>query len=395
MSYRMSGDALARRRYASPYYGSPTYGLLDALSRPELVRASDVSQSHTPPQPETTGISPFRWLAGQVGLLDLLGATDAGAQPPVPITPREPDEPSWFDRTKARFRETFPPVPPPEMVRDGKGGVWRKDIYDLIDDIAVAEREDEAALRRRIQDVLADAPLTRDRWFHYELSNRLDGDDPETIRTALRDWGHEQAIQVREQWSQLIPGVALAGSQLLRARSQQSALPQTNHGSLPATIPAVSGQQPAATRPRSGGRRGSPETRTDLEQQIQTILRLNPRQRHRDGSRKDGEEVPEEYIPNPAGRLLGDGREKSIRPDATFVDPSGNLSRFEHADVTRFGKPTLREDAKAQREFRWTHSNGYNVPQSSVYVILKRHQLERIENRDRKGRRKRQDDEDR
>jgi hypothetical protein len=56
--------------------------------------------------------------------------------------------------------------------------------------------------------------------------------------------------------------------------------------------------------------------------------------------------------------LLGDGREKSIWPDATFVGPSGNLSRFEHADVTRFGKPTLREDTKAQREFRWTHSNG-------------------------------------
>jgi hypothetical protein len=227
MFYPMRG-AMPSRRYASPHDGRPTYGLLDALNWPELVRVSDVSQPDAAPPAEGAGISPLRWLAGQVGLLDVLGATDAAAHAPVATAAPEPDEPSWFDRTAARFRETFPPVPPPEMVRDGKGGVWRKDIYDLIEDIAVAGRKDEAALRRRIQDVLVDAPLTRDRWFHYELSNRLDGDDPETIRTALRDWGHEEAIQTREVLSQLLPGIALAGKAPFLGSRQSSADPSSS-----------------------------------------------------------------------------------------------------------------------------------------------------------------------
>jgi len=77
-------------------------------------------------------------------------------------------------------------------------------------------------------------------------------------------------------------------------------------------------------------------------------------------------------------------------------DSRGNYLRFEQADLTRLGKPTLREETKAQREFRWTQSNGYkDVPQSNVYVILKRRQLERIENRHKKTPRRRQDEQDR
>jgi hypothetical protein len=107
------------------------------------------------------------------------------------------------------------------MIDDGKGGIWRKDVYDLIEAIANATPADDGALRKRIQDVLADAPQTRDWWFHYELSNRLAGDDPDTIRASLRDAGNEMSIQAREILPQVLAGIALAGKPILRGSVRQ------------------------------------------------------------------------------------------------------------------------------------------------------------------------------
>jgi hypothetical protein len=225
--------------------------------------------------------------------------------------------------------------------------------------------------------------------------NEYTREDPGSAKIRVFNWLQQQAKAAEEPPPDPVDVFwkAVAAGQFLPGTQYRGAVPPAFRGQVP-QVPTQP-VQPVPIQNRSGGRRGSAETRSDLEQQVQTLRRLNPRQTHRDGSRRDGEEVAEEYIPNPAGQLLGDGREKSIRPDATFVDPRGTLSRIEHADVTRFGKPTLKEDAKAQREFRWTHSNGYNVPQSNVYVILKRHQLERIENRHKRTPRKKKDDEGR
>lgn len=228
MLYPTRGSSLLQHRYAPSRYGRPRYGLLDVLDQPDLVRASEPSDSNAPSLSAAIGgFSPMRWLTGQVGLFDLLDDADNAEVTRVPISAREPAEPTWFDRAKSRFHEMFPPVPTPEMVRDGKGGVWRKDIYDLIEDIATAEPEDEAALRQRIQDVLADSPHTRDFWFHYELSNRLDGDDSETVRTALRDRGHEMSIRAREILPQILGTIALGGKGRLPGGEQPAAVPPT------------------------------------------------------------------------------------------------------------------------------------------------------------------------
>jgi hypothetical protein len=135
---------------------------------------------------------------------------------------------------------------------------------------------------------------------------------------------------------------------------------------------------------RSDGGRGDAGTRDDLEQQLHISLLRNPSLKHIRGSRnKLGIEVPEEEVPNPAGTLLRNGREKSIRPDVTLVAQDAlrrYILRLQHATMTRFGKPDRdSEDAKALRLFLRTHSNGYkDVPWSYVYVLTKRNQLQKL-----------------
>ncbi|MCI0429536.1 MAG: hypothetical protein L0210_03195 [Rhodospirillales bacterium] len=350
----MSGGALPHRRYPSSYYAPRAYGLLDALERPELVRVSDASPSGTPARPtEGAGISPLRWLAGQVGLLDLFGDPDAAAQAPVPISAREPEEPGWFARAEARFRETVPPAPPPEMVRDNNGGVWRKDIYDLIEDIAAAEPEDEPALRRRIQEVLADAPQTRDRWFHYELSNRLDGDDPETIRAALRDWGHEESIRARELLSQLLPGIALAAGPLSRTTGRQPAPTQTSR-----------------YQERTGGRLGNAKTRA-LNARIARAWESKSWKHTGGATDIERNKVEEEYIPNPMRDFDMDGRKGSNYVDVTFTGPEimrrwgpeNRMTRVQSMTMDpRTGKPTLDELETLLKIYKRVGGNVIGVP---------------------------------
>lgn len=156
--------------------------------------------------------------------------------------------------------------------------------------------------------------------------------------------------------------------------------------------PSVKEIQPVPKR--SGGRRGDAGTRDDLEQQVQQVLKLNPQSKHTFGSRKKGRELREEYVPNPARELLGDGRWKAIWPDATLA-LRNYILRLQHATMTRSGKPTLDEDATAMQLFLRTHSNGYTgMPQSNVYVLTKRNQLQRLLDEYRKRNRMRSDDEE-
>jgi len=134
---------------------------------------------------------------------------------------------------------------------------------------------------------------------------------------------------------------------------------------------------------RPGGGRGSSDTRDDLKQQLDILLLRNPSAKHIHGSQNQlGRELPEEYVPNPAGTLLGNGHEKSIWPDATLTTLAGlrrYIWRLEQATMTRSGKPTLDEDAKALQLFLRTQSNGYEgVPRSNVYVLTKRNQLKEL-----------------
>ena len=127
------------------------------------------------------------------------------------------------------------------------------------------------------------------------------------------------------------------------------------------------------------GSRGNAETQQELADLVDAARRSNRNLKHVAGSKNEqGKEVKEDYIPNPAGTLLGDGRKKSIRPDATFMDQIlGHLHYIQHQDYwRRTGKATPREEEVAQRLFRYTQSQGYNEPWSYVWTFLKRHQMD-------------------
>ena len=94
------------------------------------------------------------------------------------------------------------------------------------------------------------------------------------------------------------------------------------------------------------GRRGSPETRDQLDEIRDQLLDNNPDYRHVGGGRDrlTGKDIREEYIPN-----INGGRKASSYPDLTFEGPDGSRIRINTYDANKDGLPSMREADAADR----------------------------------------------
>lgn len=110
------------------------------------------------------------------------------------------------------------------------------------------------------------------------------------------------------------------------------------------------------------GRRGSPDTRDQLDEIRDQVLDANPGYSHVGGGRNrvTGDDIPEEYLPN-----LNGGRRGGSYADLTFEAPDGSRMRFNTYDANSSGVPTTREADAADRLFR-------NSQGSPVVLVPKR-----------------------
>jgi RHS repeat-associated protein len=110
------------------------------------------------------------------------------------------------------------------------------------------------------------------------------------------------------------------------------------------------------------GRRGNPATRDQLDDVRDQFLDNNPNYRHVGGGRNrvTGDDIREEYLPNPSG-----GRKGSSYADLTFEGPDGSRIRINTYDSNMIGLPSARETEAADRLFR----NGRGSP---VVLVPKR-----------------------
>jgi hypothetical protein len=200
------------RRGFLPTYGS-SYGLLDALDQPQLVPIADVSQPGKPTEvPLDSGISPLRWIARQVGLLDALN--DTGTPPATTKSPGQ-GAPRFIGRYPVRSEGNEQS----EGSVDAENQLSLSDIGKLVADPFVQAGKDlwtgYLIGASGMYDTAGDAVGLLNRANDFMTQWTGVGQMSEgTIWKDAKDWLHDTAIEVAPRSEDLptsIPGKIYAG----------------------------------------------------------------------------------------------------------------------------------------------------------------------------------------
>lgn len=128
-------------------------------------------------------------------------------------------------------------------------------------------------------------------------------------------------------------------------------------------------------------RKGSPLTKTDMDDYRDKLLAANPGWTHLKGGREQssGKEKPEYHIPG-RGAKFGNPHIGGGYTDMTFKTPDGRYVHVQTVDVDRNGKPSKRELDNAERIRRLfdnQRDESGNRVHHDVLLVPKRHRLPR------------------
>ncbi|MGE0652247.1 MAG: hypothetical protein AB7P12_10915, partial [Alphaproteobacteria bacterium] len=138
------------------------------------------------------------------------------------------------------------------------GNLLAPEVKNLVDDIRMAAKADEPALRRRIIEMFPGEPRTSN-WFHSHLSDVLAGDPPEDVHDALSYFADERLRENRRAvafWA----GAAMAVPAARKLPTVGPDLPGTGifPGGTRSTAPGQGAGDTAYVRTINAGAAGDP-----------------------------------------------------------------------------------------------------------------------------------------
>jgi hypothetical protein len=328
------------------------------------MRVSDRSESSEPSQPvDSGGISPMRWLAGQVGLLDLLGEPESTPAARVPISAHGRYDPATA--AKIADNEAFNrPLSTYEwVVRDFlraqriNPATWQM-AEPLPEDAQKTFRDNGYQIWAAIEPfafVGPDGVLYR--------KNEYTREDPGSARIRVFNWLQEQAKAADEPPPDPIDVFwkAVAAGQFIPGAQYRGPVPPTVLGQMPPRVPAPPvSPAPAASAaagkrvPNPWGSPGKPETQIQNLAIEAYIKRTNPTWEHVAGGSKRAKAIPGLFGSN-TGSYFG---------DLVFRTPDGKLVTIETTSVNRLGKETNAEWEKSLWGFLRGAGDVYNIPKT-------------------------------